>query len=182
VAADGTWSFSVGKPTDADHIYSITDTDLAGNQSSSLAIYGKSIGTTLSGAGGNDVIVGNGGNDTLAGGGGADVMSGGAGNDTFKYNAVTESQPGAGKFGTILDFAHGIDKIDFSAITGLTAVASATSTPATIAANTIEIVTIGSNTVIYANATNTPEVPASADMEIHLTGVTNVTTSDILHH
>ena len=109
-------------------------------------------------------------------------MSGGAGADTFKYNAITDSRPGVGNFDIITDFAHGSDKIDFSAITGLTAVASATSTPAQIAAHTIEIVTISGNTVIYANATNSSEVTTSADMEIHLTGVTNVTTNDIIHH
>ena len=182
VASDGSWTFNIGKVSDVDHSYTVSETNSGGNVTSSLAIYGGSAGTTLSGAGGNDALYGNSGNDTLIGNGGADVMSGGAGNDTFKYNAITDSQPGVGKFDTILDFTHNSDKIDFSAITGLTAVASATSTPGSIAAHTIEIVTIGGNTVIYANATNSSEVTTSADMEIHLTGVTNVLATDIMHH
>jgi Ca2+-binding RTX toxin-like protein len=182
--SNGQWSFTTAKVTDAVHTFTVTETDVAGNlgTSSNVAIFGSSGADTLTGGSGKDIIMGNGGNDTIIGGAGGDTLIGGAGNDIFKYLAVTDSRPGTGNFDTISDFAHGSDKIDFSAITGLTAVASATSTPASIAAHTIEIVTIGGNTVIYANATNAVESTASADMEIHLTGVTNVTSTDILHH
>ena len=84
--------------------------------------------------------------------------------------------------GQILDFTHKSDKIDFTAITSLTAVASATSAPSQIAAHTIEIVTSGNNTIVYANASSSAESLAQVDMEIHLTGVTNLSSSDILHH
>jgi RTX calcium-binding nonapeptide repeat (4 copies)/Bacterial Ig-like domain len=181
---NGQWSFTTTKLTDAVHTFTVTENDVAGNlgTSANTAIFGSSAADTLTGGPGNDIIMGNRGNDTIIGGAGGDTLIGGAGNDIFKYLAVTDSRPGTGNFDTISDFTHGSDKIDFSAITGLTALATATSTPATIAANTIEIVAIGGNTVIYANATNASEGTASADMGIHLTGVTNVTLTDILHH
>ena len=47
--------------------------------------------------------------------------------------------------------------------------------------HTIEIVASGGSTVIYANASTAPENTRAADMEVHLTGVSNATSSDILH-
>jgi len=63
-------------------------------------------------------------------------------------------------------------------------VITGTVAPTTLAAHTIDIVTIGGNTVIYANAGNVTEsVSTGADlMEIHLTGVTGVTSSDLVLH
>jgi Ca2+-binding RTX toxin-like protein len=181
--SSGNWSFATAKLSDAVHNFTVTETDIAGNKgTSNQAIFGSSNGDTLNGGLGNDIIIGNGGNDVIKGGGGGDTLTGGAGNDTFVYTSIGDSQPGASKFDTIADFTHGSDKIDLTAITGLTAVGSATSTPATIAAHTIEIVTFGGNTVIYANASGASEGVVNADMEIHLTGVINVTSSDILHH
>jgi VCBS repeat-containing protein len=128
----------------------------------------------------------NGGNDVLIGGAGADQLTGGGGNDTFVFNAVTDSQPGAGHFDTITDFTHNADHLDFAAIGGLNdnqqlvSFETLAAAPATLAAHTIAIVTSGSSTVIYANSS---AATASADMEVHLNGVTNVQQSDfILHH
>jgi len=45
----------------------------------------------------------------------------------------------------------------------------------TIAAHTIDIVTRGSNTAVYANSIGATQNVASADMEIHMMGATNVT-------
>jgi hypothetical protein len=145
-------------------------------------ILGTAGSDTLTGTSGQDLIIGFGGNDTIIGGGGGDSLTGGAGNDTFKYKAITDSRPGVGKFDTILDFTHGSDKLDFTAIAGLTKVASVASAPASIAAHTIEIVASGGNTVIYANASNSAESLSVVDTEVHLTGVTNMTSSDILLH
>jgi Ca2+-binding RTX toxin-like protein len=166
----------------ADPTGAITEANESNNVSNVVpVILGTAGSDTLTGTSAQDLIIGFGGNDTIIGGGGGDSLTGGAGNDTFKYKAITDSQPGAGKFDTILDFTHGSDKIDFSAITGLTTIASARSAPPQIAAHTIEIVTSGGNTVIYANASNSAENLSVVDMEVHLTGVVHVTSSDILH-
>jgi Ca2+-binding RTX toxin-like protein len=182
VGSNGAWSFTVSHLSSAVHTFTASETDTAGNTGgSNLAIYGNSSNNVLVGASGPDLIMGNGGNDTITGGGGGDTLSGGAGSDTFKYTAITDSQPGPGHFDTITDFAHGSDKLDFKAIAGLTAVVTATSTPALIAAHTIEAVASGGSTVIYANSTGAAENTGSTDMEIHLIGVSNVTASDIVH-
>ncbi|MEH1900121.1 MAG: hypothetical protein V7L04_01535 [Nostoc sp.] len=48
----------------------------------------------LGGNEGNDALFGVGGNDTLNGGPGKDTLYGGSGNDVFKFNSVSDSQPG----------------------------------------------------------------------------------------
>jgi len=136
----------------------------------------------LDGTKGADAFTGTAANDTFVGAGGGDSLTGGGGFNTYKYNATSDSTPGSGHFDTITDFVHGTDKIDFTGITGLTQVVGATSIPLTIAANTIELVATGGNTTIYANASAVAESTTSADMEVHLVGVTNMTFSDILHH
>lgn len=143
------------------------------NQSENLAVIGSDLAGTIKDGSGNN---------TIKGGGGGDALTGGGGKDTFLYTLVTDSKPGAGNFDSITHFKHGSDKIDFSAITQLTKVATATSTPSTIAANTIELVTTGGNTIIYANATGASQSTVAADMEVHLIGVTNVTAADVLHN
>ena len=145
--------------------------------------------TTSSSDGAGTLTVGLNGNNTITGSGIGDTLTGGDGHDTFVFNAVTNSQAGAAHFDTINDFTHNSDHIDFAAINGLNtgvqdvAFNSLTVAPGSIAAHTIDIVTIGGNTIVYANSTGSSESLANADMEIHLTGVTNVTSSDfILHH
>jgi hypothetical protein len=135
------------------------------------------------------LIGGSGGNNTITGGGGGDTLTGGGSSDTFVFKAITDSQPGRGHFDTITDFTHNSDHIDFAAINGLNsnvqAVAfnSLAAAPGSIAAHTIDIVTSGGSTVIYANASGMAQNIVSSDMEIHLMSMTNVTSSDfILHH
>ena len=136
-----------------------------------------------------DTITGGAGNDTIVGGGGGDALNGGPGADTFVFRAVTDSHPGTGNFDTITGFSHGSDHLDFSTISGLNDTIQAVtvtplgSTPANIAAHTIDIVTVAGNTVIYANSTGASEAIASASMEIHLASAIGVTSADfILHH
>jgi Ca2+-binding RTX toxin-like protein len=145
-----------------------------------IDLHNQSEGFTISGGNFADVIVGGAGGDRIIGGGKGDTLTGGPGNDTFAYKSASDSKPAAGNFDTILGFTHGSDKFDFSAITGLTAVASAGSAPPQIAAHTIEIVTSGGDTIIYANASDSPESLANVDMEVHLTGVSNLTSFDIV--
>ena len=138
------------------------------------------------GSEGADTLQGGSHNDTIIGGGGGDFLAGGGGNDTFVFKAITDSQSGVGHFDAVTDFAAGVDHIDFSAISGLNSSIQAvniqllTSTPETIAAHMIDIVTNNGDTVIYANASETTQDIGSADMEIHLTNVTNVQSTDFI--
>ena len=120
---------------------------------------------------------------------GGDTLMGGGGSDTFVFKAVTDSQPSAGQFDTVTDFTAGLDHIDLAAINGLNSnnqavmFQSLTSIPSTIAAHTIDIVTMNGNTAIYANASAATQSIGGVDMEIHLNNVTNVQSTDfILHH
>jgi hypothetical protein len=47
-----------------------------------------------------------------------------------------------------------------------------------VSAHTIDVVTIGAGTIVYANASNSTEPIAIADMEIHMTGIANLSASD----
>jgi hypothetical protein len=137
---------------------------------------------TISGTTGVDYLIGGSGNDTLVGGKGADILFGGGNNDTFKYLAIADSNSANGA-DTILDFNHGADKIDLSFTGGLgVALQTATSAPTSISANTLLAVVTGGNTTLYANTTTHQENLGSADMQIQLTGVTNLSDSDIIHH
>ena len=63
---------------------------------------------------GNDVsnrIEGNAGNDTLNGWGGKDTLLGGSGNDVFQFSSQFSADGD-----TVMDFVHGVDKLDFSKI------------------------------------------------------------------
>ncbi|MFD1331152.1 M10 family metallopeptidase C-terminal domain-containing protein, partial [Methylopila musalis] len=73
---------------------------------------------TLNGLGGNDELNGGAGNDILIGGAGADILRGGAGADTFRFVDKPTSSSGVD---TIVDFAHGVDRIelDSAAFTAL---------------------------------------------------------------
>jgi len=70
----------------------------------------------LNGGPGGDTLYGGEGNDTLVGGslGRADTLSGGAGADTYRFETMADSP--ADRPDRILDFQHGQDKIDLSAI------------------------------------------------------------------
>ena len=166
---------------------SATETVLlnAGNLSASQ--YTGNLKVTATGSGANTITTGS-GNDTITGGAGGDTLTGGAGNDTFVFKAITDSQPGAGHFDTITDFTHNSDHFDFSAISGLNSnnqsisFNSLISTPTTIAPHTIDIVTSGGNTIVYANASGSTQNIASADMEIHLTSITTLSQNDFILH
>ena len=137
-----------------------------------------------------DTLIGNGVANVLTGGGGGDMLGGhtpGAVNptdaNTFVYNATSDSAAGAGHYDTVADFVHGLDKIDFSALTGLGNTLVTTNTaPSTVAANTLLVYVAGSDTILYANTSASQQATTSVDMEIHLTGVANLSDSDILHH
>jgi Ca2+-binding RTX toxin-like protein len=177
----------------ADPANAIAEANESNNVSNVVpVILGTAGSDTLTGTSGQDVIIGFGGNDKIIGGGGGDSLTGGTGNDTFKYNAITDSQPGAGKFDTIIDFKHGLDKIDLTNIAGITARGGIPTFEGNLAghalnAHSIGFLEVGGNTLVLVNTTNANEtVSASnvsaANMEIELTGVNLGLTSSDFHH
>jgi Ca2+-binding RTX toxin-like protein len=76
---------------------------------------------TIDGKAGNDIIDGGSGNDVITGNTGKDILTGGTGNDRFKMWSAAESKTTAATRDLITDFKHGSDKIDVSAIDGLSA-------------------------------------------------------------
>ncbi|MEJ2376012.1 MAG: hypothetical protein P8Y71_11555 [Pseudolabrys sp.] len=136
-----------------------------------------------------DTLIGGAQADTITGGGGGDTMTGGGDGDTFVFNATTDSHPGVGNFDTVTDFAANLDHLDFAAIAGLNSdnqainVHTASSSPVSIAAHTIDILASAGETVIFANASDTAQAVDAIDMEIHLAGGSQVASNDfILHH
>ena len=72
-------------------------------------IAGNARANVLTGGAGRDVLRGNGGNDTLIGGPGIDSLTGGGGADRFRLLSPDDGRD------RIVDFTHGLDKIEFSA-------------------------------------------------------------------
>lgn len=87
-------------------------TGLAGDD----VLNGRGGDDTLFGGDGNDVLIGGNGNDRLEGGEGRDVLRGGAGADVFVYSSIVDSTIAAGGRDAIVDFQHGVDRIDFSSL------------------------------------------------------------------
>jgi hypothetical protein len=121
--------------------------------------------------------------------GSGDTIKLGTGTDTVAYTNVNQSTHSSPD--TIIGFNTRHDKINFSAISGLDSNAQhvtinfLTSGPANLAGHTIDVVTSHGNTVVYANATGSSESISAnyEDMQINLTGVTALNSSDfILHH
>jgi hypothetical protein len=146
--------------------------------------------TVIGTSGPNTIIMSGSANFVVTGGGGADTLTGG-GHDTYLYTKPSDSTPSG--HDTITNFNTSTDKFDFSAINGLNSNVQGvalnlnlTAAPATIAAHTIDAVTIAGNTVIYANVSNVAETINNnhEDMQINLTGLnTHPVSGDfILHH
>ena len=76
----------------------------------------------LIGSSHNDKLTGNGLANELTGGEGRDILKGGGGADAFIYTGVSDSPAFNPNRDVILDFAVGVDKIDLSAIAGLTSI------------------------------------------------------------
>ncbi|WP_271205009.1 M10 family metallopeptidase C-terminal domain-containing protein, partial [Methylopila jiangsuensis] len=91
---------------------------VTGTTYSGDVLFGGNGNDTLSGLGGNDELNGGRGDDTLIGGSGADILRGGLGADTFRF---VDKPTSSSSFDTIVDFAHGVDRIelDSAAFTAL---------------------------------------------------------------
>jgi hypothetical protein len=172
--SSGTWSFITStRPSDTLHVYNLSAVDTAGNVGPGLdtAIFGTSGANSVSGGTGDDFILGRGGGDQL---------NGGAGDDVFSYAAAADSRPGTGNFDAISHFVSGEDMIDLAAINGLNELIMFAQTPASIPGRSVAVVTSGSNTIVYANTSNSAQSIGSTDMEILIVGVTNLAPSDFL--
>ena len=130
---------------------------------------------TLAGDGGNDTLDGGDGNDTLAGGQGDDQLLGGDGSDEF----VIEKSPG---MDTIIDFLHGIDFIDLSAIDANDSVAGDQAfvfggETTNVLANGITWYESGTDTIIQADVNGNKK----ADIVLVLVGIDhNLMATDFL--
>ena len=99
--------------TGADLLYGdIGDDKLRGGADNDI-LHGNIGNDTLRGGAGNDELYGGDGDDTLDGGADNDILEGGSGVDIFVFDATDGLD-------LINDFRPGIDKIDLSAIAGLT--------------------------------------------------------------
>jgi len=82
-----------------------TAIDLSGNELANT-ITGNAGANYMRGGAGADVMSGGAGNDVLIGDQGNDRLTGGAGSDTFVFTDTDHSRD------RIVDFTHGVDKID----------------------------------------------------------------------
>jgi len=120
--------------------------------------------------------------------GSGDTIILGNGIDSIGYTSVNQSTHTSHDI--IIGFNANQDSIDFSAISGLNSnsqkvvVNFLSSTPSIVAGHTIDVVTSGGNTIVFANATSSNQsISASFEgMEIKLLGVGLHSADFILHH
>jgi Ca2+-binding RTX toxin-like protein len=138
---------------------------------------GNTGSNSLSGGAGNDTVSGGSGNDTLVGGADKDSLTSGVGNDVFDFNAASESGTANATWDIITDFIRGQDRIDLSSIDANTAT-TANDAFTTIIAISAAYTAAGqlkfASGVLYGN------IDADAEFAITLTGVTTLSTGDIL--
>jgi ELWxxDGT repeat protein len=146
----GTWNLVLSDLSNTVHDFSAFATDVAGNRGPSAV----------------PALLGSSGADTLYGGLGANLLTGNGGQDIFLYTAASDSTPAA--YDTITDFSAALDKIDLSAISGLTIQGQITATSAVLP-NSIAWLN-GSNTEIFVNTSGQSEAQGSTDMQILLKG------------
>ena len=139
---------------------------------------------------GNDRVDGNDGNDWLYGGTGADLLAGtlgldrlygGTGTDIFRFVATADSGVGAGKRDIIADFNRSDgDRIDLAAIDANVGVggdqAFVRVSGALTGAGQVRWFSEGGKTIVQAST----DSDAAAEIEIELTGVVPLQTTDLL--
>ena len=151
-------------------------------------ILGSNGNETLAGGAGVDVLFAGDGRNTISGGAGGDILVGGHGPTIFGYAAPADSRPGftgnLANFDTLVDFDPDVDKVDFSAISGVTSVAQR---PLAGATSTIDPHSVawsfdrtGNQTILYVNASGQAEHAGATDMEIHLVGQVSFKASDFI--
>jgi len=126
---------------------------------------------SLTGSSTANVLTGLAGNDVLTGGGGADTLYGGADADKFVYTATSDSTSAARD--VIMDFVHGIDRIDLSLIdantssNGNQAFAFVAGQTSNVVANSVTWFESNGNTIVQADVNGN----TTADLAIVLTGI-----------
>jgi Ca2+-binding RTX toxin-like protein len=145
--------------------------DLIGGGNGEDALFGEA---------GNDRLFGGNGNDTLTGGGDGDLMFGGNGADTFRFLSVADSAF-AGR-DIISDFVSGTDTLDMTLVDGNATLAGRQAfnwvgTAQFTAAGDLRFVTNGTDGWVLGN---TDANTATAEMVIHLLGVTTLSGADFL--
>jgi Ca2+-binding RTX toxin-like protein len=187
--ATGTWSFMKQAAVGTEHSFGYNATRPSGEteRSDGKALVGGASTTALTGTDGRDLIDGHGADAVITGAGGADRLVAGSGHDTFAYQATTDST--AANSDTITGFQHGVDKIDFSAIAGVTQYqgALAGTGPLTLNAGSVATLEVGGNTLVLANTSTHAETITAADthgadMTITLVGVHLGLTADDFQH
>jgi Ca2+-binding RTX toxin-like protein len=124
----------------------------------------------LTGSSSSNVLIGLDGNDVLNGGNGADTLVGGSGADRFVFTALANSSPAAPD--TIVDFTHGVDFIDLSAIDANTSAAgnqafAFAGQGANAVAHAVTWYETGGNTVVQVDVNGN----TTADLTIMLAGI-----------
>jgi Ca2+-binding RTX toxin-like protein len=149
-------------------------------------IKGNGQANTLYGGGGADTISGNDGNDILNGGQGSDNLSGGTGADKFVFADSSDSPLplllGSVTYDTIADFQVGVDKIDVSQIDAMQNVAGNNAFHFTAAkpffASAGDL--WGEDGVSGMSVYTDVNGDGSADMQINLLGIHNLTAADFI--
>jgi Ca2+-binding RTX toxin-like protein len=174
-SSNDTWSFVTGSVSNAEHIYTVTATDVAGNvgHSSNEAILGSTTANTIAVPSGNDFVIGD---------SGADKITAGSGSDTFIFKAIADSTPTSHQ--TIVNFNHANDTIEFTDIAGINSAGGVPTFQGQLTgsgsldlhAHSIGYIEVGGNTEVLVNTTNFAEfVSASnvhaASMEVILAGI-----------
>ncbi len=146
-------------------------------------IHGGAGNDTLLGGTGNDTLNGNTQNDILRGGAGLDRLMGGRGADVFDFNATTDSQTGIGRRDVIMDFADGVDRLDFATIDAQAGVTgnqrfAYIGTAAFSGEGQIRAVQVGTSVVLHLNTAGA--VGSEMQIELRNMQVADFTAADFL--
>jgi Ca2+-binding RTX toxin-like protein len=146
-------------------------------------VIGSNFNDTIIGNTANNSLTGGAGNDTISGLGGSDSLTGGFGRDVFLYTSVTESAAGVASRDTITDFQLGFDKLDLGAIdaNSLFALDQAFrflgNSAKFTSAGQLRYQVTGGNLFLFGNIDANF---ATSEFELQLSGLANITASDII--
>lgn len=138
-------------------------------------VFGSSGSDYIVGGAGQDVIFGGEGNDIIQGGAGRDFLYGGSGADIFLFKYQSDGAD------NIRDFQQGVDKIDISALAGLSAADWTWADTNRFTGTPLQIRYATNNsgvTSLYVDLNG----DTISDFRIDLTGIYTLTMSDLIVH